>query len=106
MVAQAGTRIQASFDIAQAFAVGQLGETERQEVIIGREPARFAFEGMTLDTSVEGLRMQQRHHLGKDRTEMWHAFSLASSISLTCLQRHNSLLLAYIHQSPQPLTGQ
>ena len=65
--------VQASFDVAQALPVGQLGEGHGQELVPARESAHLAIPLVTLDTAPELLPVDSLHQLGKNRSSLVHA---------------------------------
>ena len=59
-------------DIAQALAVGQLGEGQHQKMFVGGQRARMFVARVTPDALVEGVFGQFVHQLGEDGSALIH----------------------------------
>ena len=63
---------QAGFDVAQAFAPGELGEGQNEKVFIGRELADAEVAAVTGDTLVELVFGEEVEELGEDGATFVH----------------------------------
>lgn len=63
---------EAGFDIAQALAVGELGEGQHQEMLVAGQRAHMLVAGVTANTLVELVFGQFVHQLGKHRSALIH----------------------------------
>ena len=59
-------RAQADLDVAQALAVGKLGEGHAQELVEAGKGLDVAVALITPDATAEGFHGQMGHDLGKD----------------------------------------
>ncbi len=67
---------EAGFDVAEAFAEGELGEGQAEELIAARESARPAVAVVTTDAGVEIVTRKELHQLGEDQrtgVHEWHS---------------------------------
>lgn len=65
-------RAQADLDIAQALAVGELGEGQTQELVKTGEGLDVAIAVVALDVTPEGFHGQMVHDLRKDKLAGGH----------------------------------
>jgi hypothetical protein len=63
---------QTGFNVAQAFAISQLGERHAQKLIQTGEPARAVIATIPIHTAPKIAQRQVRHQLGKDRLSFVH----------------------------------
>lgn len=59
-------RTQTSFDVAQAFPIGQLSKAHTQKLIPATEPLNFVHAPISIDVAFELLRMNPLHQLRKN----------------------------------------
>lgn len=64
---------QAGLDVAEALAVGQLGECQGEELVHAGEALDFALAGIARDTAMKRLQREQSHDLGEDSAAGIHA---------------------------------
>src|SRR5271154_386710 len=65
VVKLAGLSRQTHFDIAQAFAIGQLREGHNAKLLSATEAARPVIAAVSIDDAMEGLPRQELHDLRK-----------------------------------------
>jgi hypothetical protein len=108
MVPQGRPGIETRFDVTQTFPISQLGETQRQKMIINGEPTRWAGQRMERGTPRESLRMKAGDHLGENRAEKSHHPSCANPVSksITCFLCRKSRVLKRFQLSKPSLAGQ
>ena len=67
-----GDGIQASNDVAQAFAVGQLGESHDAKVVSAFECLHVGIAAITVNTGLEASPREAIHDLGEDELSLIH----------------------------------
>jgi hypothetical protein len=78
MVELRATRTQARFDVAQTFAISQLGEGQTEELIPTREAADFVVAAIAGDATLELLRMNPVEQLSQDELAVVHGRKIAT----------------------------
>ena len=68
-------RVEARYDIAQAFAIGQLSERQAEKLICARETSDFVIAVITKDTLIELVPWQMLNQLSKNRFSTIHSRS-------------------------------
>ena len=72
MVHFSGHGIQASDDVSQAFAVGQLGESHDAKVVGALESLDIVIAAIAVNTSLEASPREAIHDLGEDELSLIH----------------------------------
>jgi hypothetical protein len=63
---------QTDFDIAQTFAVGELGKGQAEELIAARKVLDVAIASITIDTDLKFVAWEKVHELRKDSASGIH----------------------------------
>jgi hypothetical protein len=82
-------RAQTGFDIAQAFAPGELGEGQTEKLIPAGEALHFVIATVTFHAATEFHQRKKIHHLSKNRSATVHA-ALPSQLRSGCRVAVNS----------------
>src|SRR6267378_3588135 len=80
---------QTGFDIAQAFAPGELGEGQTEKLIPAGEALHFVIATVTFHAATEFHQRKKIHHLSKNRSATVHA-ALPSQLRSGCRVAVNS----------------
>src|SRR6266446_3283156 len=81
MVKLALLRAQASFDIAQTLAIGELREGHTEELIPARKTLEFVVALVAFDTTSKSLGRKKVHQLCKDRFARIHQPSATAKVA-------------------------